>query len=114
MPTEELNRLLMHFFHKIKKPNGEDYEPETLTSYQRSFDCHLQNGGQVRSILTDHEFSGARETLKARRKQLKQRGKGCKLIDEEEKLWTARSTFTSCPPADSVVLQHHAFRMERL
>ena len=96
VPTEELNRLLMHFFHKIKKPNGEDYEPETLTSYQRSFDRHLRNGGQVRSILTDHEFSGAREALKARRKQLKQRGKGCKLraaepltFDEEEKLWTA-------------------------
>ena len=28
VPTEELNRLLMHFFHKLK-PNGEDYEPET-------------------------------------------------------------------------------------
>ena len=50
----------------------------------------------MRSILTDHEFSGAREALKARRKQLKQRGKGCKLraaepltFDEEEKLRTA-------------------------
>ena len=86
----------MHLFHNIKKPNGEDYEPETLTSYQRSFDGHLRNGGQVRSILTDHEFSGAREALKVRRKQLKQTGKGCKLraaeqltFDEEEKLWMA-------------------------
>ena len=65
VPTEELNRLLMHFFHKIKRPNDEDYEPETLTSYQQSFDRHLRNGGQVRSILTDHEFSGAQEALKA-------------------------------------------------
>ena len=33
-----LNNLLGHFAMKIRKQNGEEYEPNTITSYFRSFD----------------------------------------------------------------------------
>ena len=38
IPPEELNSLLAHFFIKVRKLNGEEFEPGTLTSFQRSFD----------------------------------------------------------------------------
>ena len=39
---EELNSLLAHFFIKVRKLNGEEFEPGTLTSFQRSFDRYLR------------------------------------------------------------------------
>ena len=36
IPAKELNRLLSHFFVSLKKKNGEDYEPNSLTAFQRS------------------------------------------------------------------------------
>ncbi|KAK3746097.1 hypothetical protein QZH41_004622 [Actinostola sp. cb2023] len=38
IPPEELNHLLSHFFMKIRKLDNTEFEPSTLTSFQRSFD----------------------------------------------------------------------------
>ena len=38
IPPEELNSLLAQFFIKVIKLNGDEFEPGTLTSLQRSFD----------------------------------------------------------------------------
>ena len=35
IPPEELNSLLAHFFIKVRKLNGEEFEPGTLTSFFR-------------------------------------------------------------------------------
>ena len=45
IPAKELNRLLSHFFVSLKKKNGEDYEPNSLTAFQRSIDRHLREKG---------------------------------------------------------------------
>ena len=37
IPPEELNSLLAHLYIKFGKLNGEEFEPRTLTSFQRSF-----------------------------------------------------------------------------
>ena len=37
IPIEELDRLLGHFFKDVKKQDGQEYEPDSLTSFQRSF-----------------------------------------------------------------------------
>ena len=42
IPPEELNSLLAHFFIKVRKLNGEEFEPGTLTSFQRSFDRDIR------------------------------------------------------------------------
>ena len=75
---EELDKLLAHFFLKARKQNGDDFEPDTLTSLCRSFDRFLRENGKQYSILTDREFSKAREALSSKRKQLRRSGKGQK------------------------------------
>ena len=73
----ELNNLLSNFFFTVKKRNGEEYEPNTLTSLHRSTDRYLREVGQnTIRILEDREFEGSRQALDAKRRQLKKRGKG--------------------------------------
>ena len=65
--------------------------------------------GQQRCIIADREFSGAREALKVRRKQLRLSGKGCRrnaaeplTFLEEQKLWETKQLGQHSPRA----LQH--------
>ena len=37
MTSSELDKLLSKFFKDVKKENGKEYEPSSLTSFQRSF-----------------------------------------------------------------------------
>ena len=39
---EELNRVHAHFFIKVRKLKGEEFESATLTSFQQSFDRYLR------------------------------------------------------------------------
>ena len=78
---------------KVRKQNGEEYEPNSITAFFRSFDRYLKDKGQTRSVIQDKEFKGARRVLEAKRKNLRKQGKGRKqnaaealTVDEEEKL----------------------------
>ncbi len=90
IPREELNRLLGHFYCKVRKESGEYLEPDTLTSIQRSLDRHLTKElHKTFSIIRDTEFASSNEKLKAARKMLKKEGKGNKpnaseALDEQE------------------------------
>ena len=53
---EELNSLLVHFFIKVTKLNGDELEPGTLTSLQRSFDRFVREHGKNYSIIQDKIF----------------------------------------------------------
>ena len=66
IPPPELDRLLGHFFITVRKKDGTLYEPDTLTSFQRSIDRHIAH--DIRkpfSILRDQQFTSSREALKA-------------------------------------------------
>ena len=76
IPPEELNSLLAHFFIKVKKLNGEEFEPGTLTSFQRSFDRYLRKHGMNYNIIQDKIFESSREALESKRKKLRLTGKG--------------------------------------
>jgi len=79
IPLGELDRLLGHFYCKVRKENGELLEPDTLTSIQRSLDRHLTKElHNTLSIIHDTEFAPSNEILKATRKMLKKEGKGNK------------------------------------
>ena len=41
VPPTELNKILAHFFTKVKKRDGISYKPDSLTSLQRSLERHL-------------------------------------------------------------------------
>ena len=95
-PPSELDRLLGHFFVSVRKTNGSLYEPDTLTSFQRSIDRHLTKDLCLPySILRDTQFAPSRGKLKAARKYLKSQGKGNKPHASEaleateiERLWS--------------------------
>ena len=76
IPASDLDNILAHFVIKIRKQNGDEYEPDTLTSFFRSFDRFLRQQGKTYDILTDRQFAKAREALASKRKQLRCHGKG--------------------------------------
>ncbi len=75
------------------------YEPDTLTSFQRSLDRHLtQELRKPYSIIRDTpRFSSSREKLKAARKMLKNKGKEIRTMLLNHWKWM---TLTRCGPAD--------------
>lgn len=73
---KELDVYLAEFFMKCQKKDGKNYEPDTLSSFQASFDRHLRAADYEQSLYTSIEFSHCREMLTARRKQLKRLGLG--------------------------------------
>ena len=78
IPEQELDKVLAHFFLNVRKTNGDEYEPDTLTSMLRSFDRFLREKEKQYSILTDRQFTKVREALSSKRKQLRRTGKGQK------------------------------------
>ena len=60
---QELDKLLAHFVLNARKQNGDEYEPDTLTSMLQSFDHLLREKGKHYRILTDIQFVKAREAL---------------------------------------------------
>ena len=70
IPPDELNVLLCHFFMDIKKKDGKQYEPTSLTSLHRSLQRHLNDKGSPINLLKDELFKRSREVLSARKKEL--------------------------------------------
>ena len=55
----------------VRKQDGTEYEPGTLSSFQRSFQRYLYDEKEsLIDILRDNEFSKSREVLAAKRKNL--------------------------------------------
>jgi integrase len=75
LPPNELDHLLGKFFKDVKKINGEEYEPSSLTGLQRSIQRFLSDSGSKINILKDDEFAFSRKVLEAKRKNLVVQGK---------------------------------------
>ncbi|KAL9978613.1 hypothetical protein ACROYT_G016149 [Oculina patagonica] len=78
---------------EIKKKDGGQYEPTSLTSFHRSLQRYLNDHGSTLNILKDKEFSLSRDALSSRKRQLlRDFGKGNRpqaarpLTDAEEDL----------------------------
>ena len=90
LPCPALDKLLCKFFMKVKKQDGSEYEPNSLSSFQRSIQRHLEEINYPGNILKDKAFLQSRNVLAARRKDLVNSGKGNKpqatraLTDVEE------------------------------
>ena len=75
----------------IRKKNGQEYEPDSISGFQRSIQRYLSEKGSSVNILKDKDFEKSRKVLVAKRKSLvHEHGKGNKpqaataLEDEEE------------------------------
>jgi len=90
LTASELDHLLSNFFMNTHRKNGEEYEPATISSFQRSIQRYLTEKKYPFNILKDNEFEKSRSVLAAKRKSLvHEHGKGNKpqaaqVIDENE------------------------------
>ena len=115
LPASELDFLLSNFFLNARKKNGEEYEPATVSSFQRSIQRYLSEKKYPFNILKDNEFEKSRKVLAAKRKSLvHEHGKGNKpqaaqAIDEDEEdalFWSKRirRLQSSCASKNCVVV----------
>lgn len=91
LPANELDHLLSKFFKNVRKVDGDEYEPDTVSGFQRSIQRFLTDNKARYNILRDSEFEKSRQVLAAKRKNLVNKaGKGNKpnatraLTQEEE------------------------------
>ena len=56
LPAAELDHLLCKFFMNIRKKNGQEYEPDSISGFQRSIQRYLSEKGSSVNILKDKEF----------------------------------------------------------
>ena len=108
LPPEELDHLLGKFFKDVRKINGKEYEPSTLTGLQRSIQRFLSDSGSKMNIMKDDEFAFSRKVLEAKRKNFVVQGKGnrpnatrslTEEEEEEEKLFQSDAFGTENPIA---------------
>ena len=85
---------IFFFFKDVRKQNGGEYEPDSLSSFQRSIQRRLKELKLSFNILKDEEFCRSREVLAVKRKNLVKQGRGnkrnaCRELtsEEEEKLF---------------------------
>ena len=70
LPASELDFLLWNFFLNARKKNGEDYEPATVSSFQRSIQRYLSEKKYPFNISKDNEFQKSRKVLAKKRNHL--------------------------------------------
>ena len=111
LPSEKLDHLLGNFFEDVRKINGEEYEPSTLTGLQRSIQRFLSDSRSKMNILKDDEFAFSRKVLEAKCKNLVVQGKGTRpnatrvLSHQKHTPQThkgVQSIFTSCSEATNL------------
>lgn len=66
---------LARFFLSVRRPDGTEYEPETLNGYLGSLPRYLCENGNEHKVES-HMFSLAREVFMSNRNRLKSQGKG--------------------------------------
>ncbi|XP_070555060.1 uncharacterized protein KIAA1958-like [Ptychodera flava] len=93
-PTK-LNELLSKFFISIRKMDGTEYEPSTLTNMKCSLERYLRSKNYSAS-LNDRVFHKLNQAIRAKQVDLKGQGKGRKELkseeisaEEEETMWQA-------------------------
>ena len=69
VPADALEKLLGKCFKDARKQNGGEYEPDSLSSFQRSIQRRLKELKLPFNILKDEEVSLSRELLAAKRKK---------------------------------------------
>lgn len=74
-PTK-LDTYIGEYVLQAKKPNGEQYEPNSLSVWHRGLARYLESKDYPADISKDKEFSSSRKVIAAKRKDLKQMGLG--------------------------------------
>ena len=113
IPASELDLLLSAFYIEIRKRDGTQYEPISLTSVKSSIERHLKDHDCEYS-LHDKTFSLSNRTLAAKKVELRKEGKGEKpnaapsvSCSEENLLWERGQLGDSTPKILSFSLWYY-------
>ncbi|RXM93690.1 hypothetical protein EOD39_18813 [Acipenser ruthenus] len=74
-PSEELDSHLAAFFGAVRRPNGADFSANSLVFFHRGVERYLRSEGYGLSLTKSPEFSGSREALRSRFRELWRREK---------------------------------------
>jgi hypothetical protein len=83
IPPKELDNLLARFWLNVRKSDGTEYEPGSLSSFRQSIWRHLKEKQYSTNIMTDPAFQHSSAVLQAKRKDLKSQGKGNRPMKSE-------------------------------
>ena len=64
IPPQQLNIYIGGFLMLLKKADGSDYEPDSLTSFHRGIDRYLRESDYPHSIMTSEIFSTSRQVTR--------------------------------------------------
>ncbi len=92
LPAQELDRLLSKFFKDIRKFNGEEYEPNTISSFERSIERFLSDNKSQFNILRDKKFEMS-----------------CQVLASKTKAFGKQSLFHEAPSVNSLKLPTNDF-----
>ena len=93
IPASELNKYLASFIINVRRQDGLEYEPDSLTNIKHSINRYLKER-ECTFTLFDRDFNLFQEALKAKRVELTKQGKGNRpnaseplSREEQEKCW---------------------------
>ena len=75
---EDLDRYLAEFIRSVRRKDGGEYEPSSLSSLLASVEWHLEKNSYPASIFNDRHFELTRRRLQSKQKELKKAGRGNK------------------------------------
>ena len=78
IPAKQLDSLLCSFFMTVRRNDGKEYEPDTLSSFFQTYRRILSERGSQVNMKNDYKFESCRRVLAAKRKQLTKKGLGNK------------------------------------
>lgn len=76
IPPAELDIYLADYFLKCRKPDGEEYEPGSISCIYSSVKRYLEEKKYTANLTTDPAFATLRRAIASKKKQLKKDGKG--------------------------------------
>jgi len=79
IPVASLDKLLGKFFKDVRKQNGGEFEPDSISSFQKSIQCNLKelNCSSISSKMKNF-VDPVKYVLAAKRKNLVKQGRGNK------------------------------------
>ena len=99
---------------EVRKDDGSEYEPDTLTSIHRGIARKLEESGYGYSLIKSDEFKMSKKVLDARRRELKQSGRGnhpnraeALTPEHENRLWEVGQLSMSTPSQLMKVKNHY-------
>ena len=72
---EDLDRYLAEFIRSVRRKDGGEYEPSSLTSLLANVERHLKKNCYPASIFSDRQFELTRRCLQSKLKELKKAGR---------------------------------------